>query len=280
MRVAGAFEIAGQRHQLGARPGAAMRLGHRLVAIADAIDEPRRLGLLGEERPAIDQRLHLALGEMPGLGDAAGDLAGNRAEQALDLLALRRCHLGLGQEVRGALVLLAAREAGFDPEAVERAAQERHLGVQADQSDSAQRLEPDFIEGRGEVIGSGAAAELAKAFGKGDGEFALAAEGGDRVAHLLDLREAERIAVDMGVEPFDPRILAGAFERVEKAAQCRFAADHQLGERVLAPFHQAAAKIRRQDHTAGEGGLARRDAPHRDPGADNHERDNDADNGK
>ena len=102
-----------------------MRLGERLVAVADAIDDMRLFRLVGEERSLVDQALHLALGEMTGLGDAMGDLTGHRAEQIVELFALRRGHLGFGQYVRRGFVLLTMLETRLDADPVEQAPQKR-----------------------------------------------------------------------------------------------------------------------------------------------------------
>ena len=61
-----------------------------------------------------------------------------------------------------------------DPEKVEGALQERDLGIETGQADIPHRLQPDLVEGRRQIVGPGARAELAKAVGKGERELALA----------------------------------------------------------------------------------------------------------
>ena len=62
---------------------------------------------------------------------------------------------------------------------------------------------------------------------KATANLPLRAEGGDRVAHLLHRGEAELVAAEPGVEPLDPRIVAGALERVEEVAHRLLAAEQR-----------------------------------------------------
>ena len=104
MRPAGAIEIARQRDELRVVAGARARRRDRLVAIAEMIDEMRVDRLLRRERAPVDQLAHLAGLEPASLGDAAHDLPVDGVEQRLGLLAMRRRHLGFGQDVHRRLV--------------------------------------------------------------------------------------------------------------------------------------------------------------------------------
>ncbi len=199
MRVTGAVKIARQRHELGAGPGALLRICDRLVAIADAVDEPRRLCLAGDEGSTVDQRGDLRLRQLAGAGDPANDLPGGRAQQILDLLALWCGHRGFGEGVHRGLVFLAMGEAGDDAESVERAAKKRAFAVQPDQPERSERLQPDLIERGGEIIGPGGRAELAEAVGEGDGELPFRTKIADRVTQFLAGGKAERVAPKPGV---------------------------------------------------------------------------------
>ena len=91
--------------------------------------------------------------EIPPLRDPGHDLAAQRREQRSGFLALRRGHGGFGQHVHRRLVFLAIVEARHDAELVERTAEERLLGAQPHQAQEAQRLQPDLVAGRSQVIG-------------------------------------------------------------------------------------------------------------------------------
>ena len=71
---------------------------------------------------------------------------------ANELIALRWLHLLVGHRVHRGFVFRAMVEARDESEQVERAAEERRLDPQADQPDLAERLQPDLVEGRREVI--------------------------------------------------------------------------------------------------------------------------------
>ena len=218
---------------------------------------------------------------MARLGDAVRDLTGHRAEQIVELFALRGRHLGFGQYVRRGFVLLTMLETRLDADPVEQAPQKRRFRAQTREPDRAQGLQPDLVKRGGEIIGPRAAAEFAEALGEGDRELAAGAERLDRVAQLLDLGEPERITVDMGIEAADARIFGGALDRIEKAAHRLFAAGEQLAHLVLAwAFEEVAAELGGQDDRFRQGRPARRDAPDRDPGAKDHERGDNADRGK
>ena len=58
-------------------------------------------------------------------------------------------------------------------------------------------------------------------------ELALAAERGDRVAHFLDLGEAELVVADAGEQHLDARIVAGGLDRHREIAQGRLAAGEE-----------------------------------------------------
>ncbi len=252
-----------------------------LVAIAEMVDEPGHLRLGADQRAAVDQPAHLRRRQFARGCDAVDDLPLHRAQQILDLLALRCGHAGLGEEIGRRLVLLAMRKAGFDAELVEHAAQVGHLGIKPDQPDRPQWLQPDFVERRSEVIGPRAGAELAEAVGESDRELAFGAEIADRVAHLLAGREPEIVGAQLDIEPLDARILGGAIERVKKVAQRGLAAEHQLRQRVrAAALCQAAVEIGAQHDGARQARPACRKAPDRDARSDDREHRQETDRGK
>src|SRR6185312_5481234 len=171
------------------------------------------------ERALVDQLAHLAGVKAAPFGNAAHQLLEDRMQQRVGLLAMRRRHLRLGQDVHRGLVLGAMIEARLDAELVERAAEERRLDAQADQPDLAEGLQPQLVEGRAQVIGARAGAELAEAVGITESELALGAKGGDGVAQLLDLRRAGLACAEARHQPLDAWIVAGALERVEHVAE-------------------------------------------------------------
>ena len=119
-------------------------------------------------------------------------------------------------------------KAGEDAEPVERAAKERQVGVQPDEADRSQGLQPDFVKRGGEIIGPGPRTELAEAVGEDNRELALGAEVADRIARLLAGGKPQLVLAKPGIEPLDAWVVAGALERIEKVAQCLLAAENQL----------------------------------------------------
>src|SRR6185437_9160591 len=146
MRTAGAIEVARERHELRVLAGARARRGDGVLAVADMVYEMRIERLLRRERPLIDELPHLTRLEPASLRDATHHLLEDRMQQGVGFLAMRRRHLGLGQDVHRRLVLGAMLEAWLDAELVERAAEERHLDAQAHQPDLAEGLQPQLVE--------------------------------------------------------------------------------------------------------------------------------------
>src|SRR5580700_960996 len=258
-----------------------MRARNRLVAMADPIDEMRRLSLLGGKRAAIDQRGDLVLREIPGVGDAANDLPGYRTEQVFELLALRCRHPGFGEAVCRGLVFFAVLEARQDSELVESATEEGGLAAQADEADLTHRLQPDLVERGRDVIGPGSATELAEAVGKGDRKLSLGAKGLDRVPHLLAGCDRKAVATEAGVEALDARIGAGALERVEKAVQRLLLAKGEFRYRALVwTLDKPATEIDAKHHRSRQGRSARHHPPDGGGNADDGEHADDPDRGK
>jgi len=165
---------------------------------------------------------------------------------------MRRRHLGFGQQIHRGLEFFAMVEFRDYPEKIERPPQERGIGIKAGQPDIPQRLQPDLVEGGRQIIGASSGAELAKAIGKSESEFALAAERGDCIAHFLDLGQPVLVIADPGDHPLDARIVAGSLDRIEKISQGRLVADKEPQQRFLAgAFGQLACQIRRQEDVAG-----------------------------
>ena len=253
MGALGAVEVRHEASQLGAGPCARPGMRDQLVAVAETVDQSCLHRLLGEQGPAVDRLPHLAFGQFPPQGDALDNLPGDRRQQRLDLLAMRRGHLGLGQQVHRGLVLLAMIEFGDDPEEVERSLDERRFRVEPGQADIADWLQPDLVERRRQIIGPRSRAKLAKAVGKSYGELALASERRDCVADLLDLGQTELVITEAGEQDLDPRIVGGGFDRIEKVTQCRLAAGNQTQQRVFAcAFGQILRQIHGQDDVARE----------------------------
>ena len=121
VRASAAVEIGRQAGQLGASPGARTGIGDHLVAIAEAIDELRLERLIGQQRAVIDCRADFGLRQVAARGDAADYLPRDRGEQRIDLLAMRRGHLGFGQTVHRGFEFFAMVELRSDPEKIERA---------------------------------------------------------------------------------------------------------------------------------------------------------------
>ena len=86
--------------------------------------------------------------------------------------------------------------------------QEGRLDRKARHREAAARLQPDLVERRGEIIVGEMVAAAAQPLGEADRELALAAEARDRLAQLLDAREAGVVVADLDVKSDHARILA------------------------------------------------------------------------
>ena len=253
MRMPGAIEIVRKADHLGAGPGARPGMAQHLVAVAEPIDQLCLDRLLRKERAAVDQVAHLGIRQFAALRDPVDDLSRNRAEQRLDLLAMRRGHLGFGQHIHRGLEFFAMIELRDDPEKIEGALQERGIGIETGQADIAHRLQPDLVERGCEIIWPGSGAELAEAVGESERELALAAERGDRVAHFLDPGEAHLVVADPGEQYLDAGIVAGGLDRIEEIAQGRLRADQEPHDRLFAgAFRQIPGQIDGQENVAGK----------------------------
>ena len=96
---------------------------------------------------------------------------------------------------------------------------------------------------------------------KASANLPLARKAGDRVAHFLDLGEAELVVAEPGVEALDARIVAGALDRVEKVAQGRLLPSTRRDKGLRSALRQAAGQVGGQDHIARQGRLVRRQLP-------------------
>src|SRR6516164_10362758 len=114
------------------------------------------------------------------------DLPSDRSKQRVDLLAMRRGHLGFGQAVQCGLEFFTMVEFRSDPEKVEGPLKEGDLGIKTGQADISHRLQPDLVKGRCEIIGPRPGAELAKAVGKGQSKLAFCAKHANRIAQFLN----------------------------------------------------------------------------------------------
>ena len=198
------------RAQSGAGEGGRLDL----VPVAQAIHQAVCLRLTGEEGAAIDEGARRLLFDLALGRDAGGDLPNPGVDQALQVLADRFRHAVAGEDVHRPLVLLALIELRLDADTGQRLLQERAFKARADEPDRARRLQPDLVEGGGEVVMRVAVAGLAEGFREGDGELAALAEGADRVAQLLCLRHLEVAATEPGHQALDTIVAAGCFQRL------------------------------------------------------------------
>src|SRR6185437_1731198 len=248
VRRADRLGIAGERKPR--RAGA--EGGERVVAIADMIDQMRLHRLIDQQRRPVDELLHRIGAELAVLGNAGDDLAVERLQQPLQLVALCGGHRGFGQRVGRVLVLLAMLEIGDDAELVERAAQIGKLGAQADEADGTERLQPDLVERRGEIVAARARGQLAEGVGIGHRALALGAKRCDRIAQLLDLGKAHPAFADPGDEARDARIIARFRESAERLGQGHAARKENLRQAL-----RARSIGQRAGQVEGEHGVAR-----------------------
>src|SRR6516164_10168271 len=200
-------------------------MGDDFVTITQVIDELRLTRFIGKEGAAVNRVADLGLRQFAALGDPMDDLPADRSEQRVDLLAMRRGHLGFGQAVHRGLEFLAMVEFRDDPKKVEGALEEWDLGIKARQADIPHRLQPDLVERRREIIGPRPGAEFTKAVGKGQRKLAFGPKSGDRVAQFLNFGETELVVADAREKHFDARITRGGLDPVEDVAQAWLAAE-------------------------------------------------------
>ena len=204
-----------------------------LVAVGEAVDEPRLERLGAEEGAAVDEGADLGLRHLPPLGDPLHHLPVDRLDQRLRRLPVGVGELRLGVLVHRVLELVPLAELGLDAELVEGAAEEGALGDEAVQAEVAGGLEPDLVEGGREVVGAVARAELAERLRVGDRELLLRPERLDGVADLLDLGDADRRGAEARDEADDVRVVSGLLERVDDVAKRERPLASEGGEGVV-----------------------------------------------
>src|SRR5262245_40233281 len=161
---------------------------------------------LGRARRRVDRELHLLLGALPRGGDLADELAFDRVDQRVRLLAVRRRHLRLGVALDRALVLADALVLDVDAELLEQAAVEEVLGREAHEGRVAARRRDHLVRRAREVV-----RRIAEALELEHRERALAllAELLDRLADLLRLGPAELERAHAEHHAVEPRVARG-----------------------------------------------------------------------
>src|SRR6516162_4462807 len=183
------------------------------------------------------------------------NLSRDRGEKCIDLFAMRRGHLSFSQTVHRSLEFFAMIELRGDSEKVEGALEEGDFSVEARQPDIPHWLQPDLVERRGEIVGSGPRSELAKAVGKGESHLAFGAKGFDRVTQFLNFAETQRVVADPREQYFYARIVGCSLDPVKHIAQGRLGTDQQPQQVVLAgSFLEAPCEVNGQDDIVGERG--------------------------
>ena len=190
------------------------------------------------------RRVLLAVG-----GDAVDHLRQPGIGQLLQVLAQRRRHRGLGEEIGRALELLALADLRLDAQPVERGAQERLLHHEAHGRDFARRLQEDAVGAGGDVVVQGAVAALAEGLGEGMDRLAAALEARDRVADLLRLGDVERPATDLQHHALDAAVVGGGLQAQHDVLDRRLA--HRRERQPDMILRQPLAEI------DGEDGLVR-----------------------
>ncbi len=204
-----------------------------LVAVGEAVDEPGLERFGAEERAAVDEGAHLGLRHLPALGDPLHQLPVDRLEKGLRRLPVGIGELRLRVLVHRVLELVPLAELGLDSELVEDAPQEGALSDEAVQAEVAGRLEPDLVEGGGEVVGAVPRRELAERLRVGDRELLLRPEGLHGVADLLDLGDADRRGAEARDETDDVRVVSRLLERVDDVAKRERPLASERGEGVV-----------------------------------------------
>ena len=149
----------------------------------------------------------LAAGSLPLARHVIDELAIEAVDQLLQVLACRRGEARLGEAVGRALVFVALAALDTDAQPVQPGLEERRLDREAGHAKAAARLQPDLVERRGEIVVGQVGAAAAQRFGEADGELALAAEAGDRLAQLLHAGKACILIADLDIKAGDARIV-------------------------------------------------------------------------
>ena len=122
-----------------------------LVLVRDIVDQPGAHGVLGQERPVVDQRAHFGFALVPAVGEPAHQLLVEIGVERLGHLAMGRRVGVLGEGVRRGLVVADVQRVGIRADLVERAAQEQLVARHAGQIERRRRHEEDLVAGGREV---------------------------------------------------------------------------------------------------------------------------------
>ena len=110
-------------------------------------------------------------------------------------------------------------------------------------------MEPDALEGTGQIVILGSVSGLAEGLGEGNRGLAGGAETGDGVAQFLRHREARRTAAKAHEESLDPRVRRRGLERVHRIAQDDRGPQGGAGQRVVGPdLDQTLTGVEGQHH--------------------------------
>ena len=193
--------------------GAAFDLGHHLVAVAELVDQLRRQRLRRRQRRAVDQAAQLGRLQTAAARDVVDHLCEQPVDQRLQILAMRPGEARFEEGVGRRLELHPAAALETHAQLVEPVLEEGHLGGDADDAEIAGWLQPDLVEGRGEVPAAQAAGV---SFGVDDRELARGAEEGDGLAQLLHRSDAGLAAADDGDQADDALVGGGTAQRVDR----------------------------------------------------------------
>ncbi len=204
-RRAAATLVATDVPQLDPGGEAAAQVGEHLVAVADPVHQAslQCLGAGDGSRP--DQLPRTLLRDAPRGGQSPDELLDQRFDQGSHGLPVGVGESLLEKCVRGVLELVPLTDLGLHPSPIQGFPQEQRVDVQPGQHDVARGLQPDRVEGGGDVVGQRPGGELPEGLGVGHrGLAAAAAEGEHGVADVLGGGEPHRRA-----EPGDQPVHVG-----------------------------------------------------------------------
>ena len=210
----------------------------------------QRLGR--EERPAVDERPDL-LGRDPApLADRVGELLGDRGGQAFGCLPGGLGVTALGELLGRALELVPLRHLEVRADLVQGAPQEHALDRDPGQPQIARGLQPDLVEGGGEVVLDVSGRELAERVGPRDRHLARRGELADRAAQVLHRGQADTAAADPGHQCGDAAVQPGPAQAVEDVGQDGPVPGRQRRDRVGGPgFADALGEVEFEDERRG-----------------------------
>ena len=246
------FVVGADRHQLGLAAGAGECRVFSFVVVALFVDQLLVDRFLRQVWRVVDQRHDFFARLLAVGGDAGGGALEDGFDEAHVRFTVRGREVLFGEHVHRVLVFVALRELGLGFDFVQEAADEDRGGGDAGRVHFADRLEPDFVCGRGEEIV--AHARRIERLRVGHDELALGAERLQRGTKFGGFGRGDAAAADADVDALYAIVAFGFRERGHGVNE---RADRALlTKRVRAALvGKTVAQVHREDEFAGQLGL-------------------------